>query len=91
MSVPVAGRDPKTPARNKEKAVEMAKTQVKVYLQDVHLELLDSIVEQGLLGASRGEVIRWLVQDYLLNNSGKYGGVEDMLERIRAKKGKKTK
>ena len=69
----------------------MAKTQVKVYLQDVHIELLDSMVEQGLLGDSRGEIIRHLVKDYLLNNSDKYEVVEDALERIRAKKPKTKK
>lgn len=69
----------------------MAKTQVKIYLQDVHIELLDSMVEQGLLGDSRGEIIRHLVKDYLLNNSDKYEGIENTLERVRAKKAQAKK
>ena len=64
----------------------MGKTQVKVYLQDVHIDLVDSLVDLGLLGSSRGEVIRWLVQDFLLNNIDKYEDVEEALKRIKKKR-----
>ena len=60
----------------------MGKAQVKVYLEDVHVKLIDSLARRGPFGSHRGEVIRWIVQDFLLHNMEKYEGLAKAIERI---------
>lgn len=69
----------------------MGKTQVKVYLEEVHVKLIDFLAEGGSFGSHRGEVIRWIVQNFLLHNMDKYSGLEKTIERIEMREREKAK
>jgi len=69
----------------------MGKAQVKVYLEDIHLKIIDSLARRGTFGSHRGEVIRWIVQDFLLHNMDKYSGLEKAIERIELEEKEKPK
>jgi len=62
----------------------MGKIQVKVYLEDIHIKLIDSLKKHGAFGSHRGEVIRWIVQDFILHNMDKYSGLEEAIKKIEA-------
>jgi len=56
------------------------KSQVKIYLENSSLTMIDQLVQRRFMGSSRGEVMRNIIQSYLVNNAANIQAMTGMLD-----------
>ncbi len=55
------------------------KTQVKLYLENSSLKMVDELIKRRFLGSNRGEVMRNIIQQYLVQNAANIKAMSGMV------------